>query len=304
MVTRDKEQLIRKLLKEGSDWEHIRKVAHCSPNTIQKVQEKSKQIRAPKIKSKRSEALQMYHKGYSPLDVAVKLDISANEAENYKIEYWKLRNMDDFEAIYKKYKNALPNLIGKIHEMTDRNISIDQIAEGLRLVGYIPQLQSQQEELANRIRVTEEDYNQREVQLSNLKSEARRTRIHTRRNIIHYRHYKDELKLETESILSGFEKIKNSIENKNAFQSIRKSINEILGDKNQLLWAAALSIFRAAENNPNLKATFSNLVGMDKAISIKLYDFSATIKPELGRAADIIYDEIYNRLVEMAAARL
>ena len=48
----------------------------------------------------------------------------------------------------------------------------------------------------------------------------------------------DELKLETESILSGFEKIKNSIENKEAFQSIRKSINEILGDKNQLLWAA------------------------------------------------------------------
>ena len=40
-----------------------------------------------------------------------------------------------------------------------------------------------------------------------------------------------------ESILSGFEKIKNSIENKEAFQSIRKSINEILGDKNKLLGA-------------------------------------------------------------------
>ena len=67
MVRRDKEQLIRKLLKEGSDWEHIRKVAHCSPNTIQKVQEKSKQIRAPKIKSKESEALQLYRQRlYSP----------------------------------------------------------------------------------------------------------------------------------------------------------------------------------------------------------------------------------------------
>jgi hypothetical protein len=207
MVTRDKEQLIRKLLKEGKNWNYICKEARCSPNTIEKVNQKS-QIRAPKIKSKRSDALQMYHKGYSPLDIAVKLDISADEAESYKIEYWKLKNMDDFEAIYKKYKNAPPN------------------------------------------------------------------------------------------------KINLSIENKKAFQSIWKSINEILGDKNQLLWVAALSIFRAAENNPNLKAAFSYLVGMDKAISIKLYDFRATIKPELGRAADIIYDEIYNRLVEMAAARL
>ena len=84
MVRRDKEQLIRKLLKGGSDWEHIRKVAHCSPNTIQKVQEKSKKIRAPKIRSKRSEALQLYDKGCIPLHVAIKLDIPADEAENYK----------------------------------------------------------------------------------------------------------------------------------------------------------------------------------------------------------------------------
>ena len=52
---------------------------------------------------------------------------------------------------------------------------MDQIAEGLRLVGHIPRLQNQQEELAKRIRVTNEDYNQLQVQLSNLKSEARRT---------------------------------------------------------------------------------------------------------------------------------
>ena len=246
----------------------------------------------------------MYDRGYNLLDVVIKLDVSADEAENFKIEYWKLKNMDAFEAIYRKYKNALPNLIGKIHEMEDLNITMDQIAEGLKLVSHIPQLQNQQEELVKRIRVTNEDYNQLQVQSSNLKSEARRTRIHNRRNKIHYKLHMDELKLETESILSGFEKIKKSIENKEAFQSIRKSINEILGDKNQLLGAAALSIFRAAENNLNLKATFSNLVGMDKAISIKLYDFSGTIEPELGRAADIIYDEICNRLVEMAAARL
>jgi hypothetical protein len=86
MVTRDKEKLIRKLLKEAWDWEYIRKAAHCSPNTIQKVKEKSEQIRAPKLKSKRSQALRLYDKGCIPLDVAIKLDISADEAENYKID--------------------------------------------------------------------------------------------------------------------------------------------------------------------------------------------------------------------------
>ena len=63
MVTREKEQLIRKLLKEGCDWDQIRIAAHCSPNTIQKVKEKSKQVRSRKIKSSRTEALRMYDKG-------------------------------------------------------------------------------------------------------------------------------------------------------------------------------------------------------------------------------------------------
>ena len=134
MVRRDKEQLIRKLLKERSDWEHIRKVAHCSPNTIQKVKEKSKQIRSRKIKSKKSEALRMYDKGYISFDVAIKLDISADEAENYKIEYWKHRNMNEFEQIYRANKDSLPQIISKLDELQSRNISLDRLSRAIHLV--------------------------------------------------------------------------------------------------------------------------------------------------------------------------
>lgn len=62
VVSREKEEIIGKLLKEGKDWDYIRKVAHCSPNTIQKVKEKREQSRARKTKSIRSEALLMYKK--------------------------------------------------------------------------------------------------------------------------------------------------------------------------------------------------------------------------------------------------
>ena len=50
----------------------------------------------------------MYDKGYSSLDVAIKLDISFQEAENYKIDYWKHRDMDEFEQIYRAKKDSLP----------------------------------------------------------------------------------------------------------------------------------------------------------------------------------------------------
>jgi len=115
MVSRDKEQLIRKLLKEGKDWNYICKDAHCSPNTIKKVKEKSKQIRTRKIKSSRFEALGMYDKEASSLDVGTKLDISFQEAENYKIEYWKHKHMYEFEQIYRDNKDSLPLIISKLN---------------------------------------------------------------------------------------------------------------------------------------------------------------------------------------------
>ena len=67
MVSREKEQHIRKLLKEGWDWEQIRKIAHCSPNTIQKVKEKSEQTRAQKTKSNRILCFANVQQGQYPL---------------------------------------------------------------------------------------------------------------------------------------------------------------------------------------------------------------------------------------------
>jgi hypothetical protein len=84
MVSRGKEQQIRKLLKEGWDWEHIRKLAHCSLNTIQKVKEKSEQTRVQNTKSIRSEALQRDDKGKTPYDVCVKLDIPLMRQKNFR----------------------------------------------------------------------------------------------------------------------------------------------------------------------------------------------------------------------------
>ena len=42
MVTAEKERHIRKLLKLGRTWNQITLEARCSPNTIKKVEEKSR----------------------------------------------------------------------------------------------------------------------------------------------------------------------------------------------------------------------------------------------------------------------
>jgi hypothetical protein len=128
MIAREKEQKIRKLLKEDRPWNYICQEAQCSPNTIGKVQEKDERRRHQvAAKSSRSKALQMYDSNYTPLDVAIKLDISPDEAKNHKLDYWMLKGMDKFEQLYRNYGDSLPFIISKFFELEARNISLKDL---------------------------------------------------------------------------------------------------------------------------------------------------------------------------------
>jgi cell division ATPase FtsA len=91
----------------------------------------------------------MYDKGYSSLDVAIKLDISFQEAENYKIDYWKHRDMDEFEQIYRAKKDSLPLILSNLRELQTRNISLDRLSQVIHLVSIMPQLNSDYQRLSN-----------------------------------------------------------------------------------------------------------------------------------------------------------
>ncbi len=191
MVTLEKEQHIRKLLKQGRPWNEITKEVRCSPNTIKKVEEKSLDT---KSRSNRSKALKMYENRSTPLEVAIKLDISADEAENYKIEYWKLNNMYEFEQMYKDHKDSLPFIISRFHEMKERNISIDQLSEGLKLYVNLPKLRIEQDELLNSKKALANEYKQGQQEYRELKHELSDKRTEVRRLGMKLRHVNREKK--------------------------------------------------------------------------------------------------------------
>ena len=281
MVTRDKEQLIRKLLKEGCDWDQIRIAAHCSPNTIQKVKEKSKQVRSRKINSSRTEALRMYDKGYSSFDVAIKLDISFQDAENYKIEYWKHRNMYKIEQVYRDNKDSLPLIISKLNELQVHNISLDQLSQAIHLVSIMPQLHSEFQQLNNEIPLVRADYKQGQTELWNIQNDIRLKKIEFH-------------KLDDE--YQRIEKIKNTNYEK-LFDTVSNINREILGDQNALLNAALLAIIRAIRQYPNT-TVLTDFSSLYLTISSLVYDSNQKIMPELIADAESIYDDIFSELVK------
>jgi hypothetical protein len=113
----------------------------------------------------------MYDKGCSSLDVAIRLDISFPEAENYKIEYWKHRNMYEIEQVYRDNKDSLPLIISKLNELQAHNISLDQLSQAIHLVSTMPQLHSEFQQFNDEIPVVRADYKQRQTELWDIQNE-------------------------------------------------------------------------------------------------------------------------------------
>ncbi len=305
MVTLEKEQRIRKLLKKGYNWKQITKEERCSPNTIKKVEEKSS--RNTNLGSIRSKALKMYENDRTPLEVAIKLDISAEEAENYKIQYWRLKHMHEFDQMYKDHKDSLPFIISRFHEMKVRKVSVRQLSEGFKLVEQLPQQRIEQQNLVNSHQALLNEYKQGQEEYRQLKEELTRRRGRLRNLVIslrHRNHEKNKLELKIENLLSQLEKIKNAPEYEKIFDRIENEVIKVTGDKNTLIYAASLAIIRAARKYQNLRVPLSDLPTLDLVLTSVLYKSHDKIDPELIKKAKIIYDEIYEILKEKIIADL
>ena len=130
----------------------------------------------------------MYENHYTPLEVAIKLDISAEEAENFKIEHWKLNRMYEFEQMYKEHKNSLPFIISKFHEMKLRNLSLRQLSEGFKLIEQVQNQRIEQQNLVNSNRDLLNEYKQGQEEYRQLKEELSRRRRELRRLVTALRH--------------------------------------------------------------------------------------------------------------------
>lgn len=223
----------------------------------------------------------MYDKGCSSLDVAIKLDISADEAENFKIEYWKHRNMYEIEQVYRDNKDSLPLIISKLNELQARNISLDQLSQAIHLVNTMPQLHSKFQQLNNEILVVRADHKQRQTELWDIQNEIDLKKIEFH-------------KLEDE--YQRIEKIKNTNYEK-LFDMVSNINREILGDQNALLNAALLAIMRAIRKYPNT-TVLTDFSSLYLAISSLVYDSNQMIMPELIAEAESIYDDIFSELVK------
>jgi hypothetical protein len=149
--TREKEKLIETLLESGLTWDQIAKRAHVLPNRIKKVRDRLDERLAPKVKSDRSKAFQMYKAKRTPNDVVIDLDITAQDAEKYELEYWRLTGMAGLEQMYLDNEESIQSMIDLHDKLRAMGLTRRKALEYLEMLKSIDDLESKKEALQGNI---------------------------------------------------------------------------------------------------------------------------------------------------------
>ncbi|PWU80096.1 MAG: hypothetical protein DLM72_13855 [Candidatus Nitrosopolaris wilkensis] len=93
----EKEKLVLELYRQGKTIREIAKIVHMSSGDISSIirretgeDEEQNRIRM----SKASQALNLFEKGNTPVQVAIKLDIETGEVDRLYMEYGKLKGLN------------------------------------------------------------------------------------------------------------------------------------------------------------------------------------------------------------------
>lgn len=141
MSSRDVEDILKKYKKEERE---VR-----DREIIEKEEEEKKRV----FSSKRSEALQLYKEGQCPLDVAIKLKISAEEAKEFYQEYCSLLSPPQFLQIYMELNktDSFNDVIDLFHLIREKGLSNEEGVESLGMVKDISLLKKEHDDLVYKI---------------------------------------------------------------------------------------------------------------------------------------------------------
>jgi acetolactate synthase regulatory subunit len=129
-----KEKRVIELYEQGKTVREIAEDVQMSFAEIISIEKKhtGEDKHKKKIVSKDSQALKLYSKGKIPLDVAFKLDLSADEACILYREFWKLKGLHQLDAIYEETKNHMPSFLRHFRMMRKEGFAEKDVLESLR----------------------------------------------------------------------------------------------------------------------------------------------------------------------------
>jgi transposase len=125
-----KKALVVGLYNEGKTRRQIAEVVHMSfkdiADIINEYTGEDIQVNKPE-KSKDARAFELFLQGKQSVEVAIELDMPADQVEELHVQYWRLSKLDNLEILYHEVEYSLSLLLRLHNLLKDKRITRDKI---------------------------------------------------------------------------------------------------------------------------------------------------------------------------------
>ena len=242
-----KKALVIELYKQGKTRRQIAEIVHMSfkdiADIINDCTGEDKQVNKPE-KSKDARAFELFLQGKQSVEVAIELELSADEVEKLHVQYWRLSNLDNLEILYHEAEYSLSLLLRLHNLLKDKRITKDKdISDLIELANNgLPNLRARFEVLLNQVTALENEKNSLSTEIL-----GSRNSIYANNEIIR----KQKIQLRTldrkQSQLQIM--LRNTSKDSN-YHKITEIVDQSLNNKRSLLIAALIAVFKTLKTNP------------------------------------------------------
>ena len=241
-----KKALVIELYKQGKTRRQIAEIVHMSfkdiADIINEFTGEDKQIKLEK--SKDSRAFELFLQGKKSVEVAIELDMPADQVEELHVQYWRLSKLDDLEELYYEAGYSLPMLLHLHDILRDKRITKDKdIHELIELANHgLPDIRNRFEELLNQVTALENEKTTLNTEIIELRNSIYASNEIIRKKNLQLRILDRKLK-QLEVLLQNANKEPN-------YHKVTEIVDRRLNDKRSLLVAALISVLITLKANP------------------------------------------------------
>jgi transposase len=242
-----KKALVIELYMQGKTRRQIAETVHMSfkdiADIINEYTDEDKQVNKPE-KSKDARAYELFLQGKQSVEVAIELDMPADQVEELHVQYWRLSNLDNLEILYHEAEYSLSLLLRLHNILKDKRITKDKdISDLIELANDgLPNLRARFEMLLDQVTALENEKSSLSTEILGL-----RNSVYTNNEIIRKQNAQMrslDRKLSQLQIM-----LRNTSKGSN-YRKITEIVDQRLNDKRSLLVAALLAVFKTLKDNP------------------------------------------------------
>jgi hypothetical protein len=242
-----KKALVIELYKQCKTRRQIAETVHMSfkdiADVINEYTGEDIQVNKPG-KSKDAQAFELFLQGKQSVEVAIELDMPADQVEELHVQYWRLSKLDDLEILYHETEYSLSLLLRLHNVLKDKRITKDKdISDLVELANDgLPNLRARFEVLLNQIAALENEKNSLNNEILGL-----RNSIYTNNETIRKQNVQLRSLVKKQSVIEIM--LQNASKESN-YPKVTELVDQRLNDNSSLLVAALIAIFKTLKTNP------------------------------------------------------